>query len=114
MSISVVNLSDIETGKTKPRYEFYAKIAVIFNVDLNYLISGKGTPFYDVTVGKSQAEKPPVIQGNYINLEYTNDDEKKFLTYFSESKLVRYHMLALFSKLLLEEGSSIEKEMNEI
>lgn len=114
LGISIANLSDIETGKTKPRYEFYSKIAETFNVNLNYLISGKGKPFYDSAAANSQpGPKTTARAASIFDYDAASEDEKKFFKYFAKSKQVRYHVLGYFERLLRADGSLIEKEMEE-
>lgn len=45
LGISTAHLSGMENGRIKPSFEFLYKAEEIFNINLSYLITGKGTIF---------------------------------------------------------------------
>lgn len=45
LDINASTLSDIENSKHLPRIEFLLKLASVFNVNMNYILAGKGEPF---------------------------------------------------------------------
>jgi hypothetical protein len=94
----------MEKGKYKPNLDFITKLSSEFNVNLYYLIFGRGDMFTDPT------------QSLESNLEsFTGDIEvvKKFLRYFKRSPIVRYLTLGHFHKIMRTDQQSIEKEVEE-
>jgi transcriptional regulator with XRE-family HTH domain len=47
LNISAASYSEIESGKYKPNYEFIYNLAKEFNVNLYYLLFGKGDMFLE-------------------------------------------------------------------
>jgi len=104
MEISGGSLSEIEAGNTKPRYELVYNITKKFNVNIYYLLHGKGEMFI-----------PDDIESYIGAKKYGSDTEqwlKNFLFYFNESEMLRYAMMSHFSRFCLENKNVLEKSLN--
>ncbi|MCP5108475.1 MAG: helix-turn-helix transcriptional regulator, partial [bacterium] len=87
LGISGASLSEIEAGNAKPRYELIYNITGKFNVNIYYLLHGRGEMFMP-----EESEKPFDFGegGKY------RDWVLKFLRYFKDSEMVRHHMISYF------------------
>lgn len=102
LNISVTNLSDIETGKSKPGHDFFVRICETHKVNLYYLLFGEGEMF------KKEGDTSPV---DSLADETASEDMREFLTYFFNSKLVQYQVLGYFRKFFNEEEEAISKDV---
>jgi transcriptional regulator with XRE-family HTH domain len=104
LGIAGPTLSELESGKYKPGHDFFRKISREFNVNLYYLMFGKGDMFLNELSSYTTRNK------NFsINLQ----DVQNFLYYFERSPLVQYHIMSSFRAILHREKEAIEKEMEE-
>lgn len=100
LEISGGSLSEIEAGNAKPRYELIYNLTRKFNVNIYYLLHGKGEMFV-----------PDDIESFIGPKKYGLDTEqwlKKFLFYFNESEMLRYAVMSHFSRFYLENKEVIE------
>ena len=111
MNISPTNLSDIETGKTKPCHDFFYRVLNDFRVNLNYLLSGEGHMF--IETGNDKAETAEEKENRFY-IDVDSEDVRLFLEYFSKSKIMKYQLLAAFHCILNEELDNINKEFDRI
>ncbi len=104
LNISGPSLSEIETGKYKPGFDFLEKITKEFNANLYYIILDEGEMFLEPN-------------GTYIksasNFGANNEDVHKFLWYFERSSILHYYLLSAFKTKLLKDKEIIEKEIEE-
>jgi transcriptional regulator with XRE-family HTH domain len=110
MNISVTNLSDIENGKTRPCHDFFYRILKEFKVNLNYCLSGEGSIFLDMEP-ESSAAGGDETEKNRCYYDVDHEDVREFLDYFFSSKIVRYHIMSTFTRMLNEEDETIEKDL---
>ena len=103
IGISGPSLSEVEKGKYYPNFEFIYHMAREYNVNLYYIIYGQGEMFLDP--GK-QTELRELEE-----LADNSDDVRRFLKYFQESEIIRYHMLSQFKSKITLEKELIEKEL---
>lgn len=104
LEISGGSLSEIEAGNAKPRYEMIYNLTKKFNVNIYYLLHGKGEMFI-----------PEDIESYIGAKKYGPDTEqwlKNFLFYFNESEMLRYAMMSHFSRFFLENKDVIELSLN--
>lgn len=100
--ISPATLSDIENNKYKPGHDIIIKFVKEYNVELDYLILGKGPMFADGYTGSK------------LDDALANDPStRKFLHYFASSNFVRFNMLAQFEKLCKHEKDWIDTTLEE-
>jgi transcriptional regulator with XRE-family HTH domain len=104
LGISVTNVSESETGKSSPGYDFFSRMSTVYNVNLNYLFTGKGEMFMD-------AAEHSTVEVTSPEYDKENVDVQKFLDYFFKSKIVQYQVLAYFLKLLGSDREQIDKEL---
>ena len=102
MEISGASLSEIEAGRSKPRIELYYNLTQKYNVDMDYLLHGKGEMF----------RKPG--QSGTVGIE--KEDEfreflETFLDYFKKSRFVRYSVMTHFTAFLEENETLIDKNI---
>jgi transcriptional regulator with XRE-family HTH domain len=102
LHIAITTLSDIETGKNKPCHDFFYHIADVYNVNIHYLLFGKGEVFRSPGIPLLEGEKDDTSQ---------NRDIREFFDYFCKSRLVRYLMLGYFRKIISSEKETIEKDI---
>jgi len=109
LEIADTTLSDIETGKHKPGYDFYYNIVSVYNVNLYYLFFGKGEMF--LNPNSFSQDFTFAIDGDDSEI---SRDVREFFHYFSRSKLVRYMILGYFRKILHSENEAISIDMNSL
>ena len=110
LGISTANVSDLEKGKYQPRFDVLSRIAVMFNVNPDYLLLGKGKMFASET-GKKNKDDMGILRDidNFRNPEAVEE----LIDYMNKSQLVEYSMLYNFRLLLLKDRDSINKEIKE-
>ena len=105
LKISQPCLSEIEKGKYYPNFEFMFNIASEFNVNLYYLLFGKGEMI--VEPGKH------TDFGILEELVSSDSSIRKFLYYFERSEILRFSILSQFKQKLMSDKEIIEKEISE-
>lgn len=104
LGISSASLSEIESGKYKPNYDFLVSIAREYGVNIYYLLFGEGKMFTDSTINHLRRARETAV-----NVE----EVRRFLWYFERSPLVQYFILGHFRAILSKEQVSIDKEVEE-
>ena len=102
LGISPASLSEIEAGRSKPMFDTIFNLTKKFNVNVYYLLHGQGDMFAGDEIARTI---DPNKYGAYT------DWLKNFLYYFYGSDMVKYAMMGSFKKLMLENGSTVEKEI---
>lgn len=98
-------LSEIENGRYRPVIDFIEKMATVHNVNLYYLILGKGPMFQDKRMKLLMA--PPIDSG--IKDEVTDD----FLYHFLNSPFVQYSMIWHYKRFNESDKAIIDREIIE-
>jgi transcriptional regulator with XRE-family HTH domain len=104
LKITGASLSEVESGKYKPGYEFYVNISREYNVNLYYLLFGEGEMFHDPTAYFDKTSE---------DFSAKKSDLMKFLWYFRRSSIVQYSVMSQFRSLFLRDKDTIEKEVEE-
>ncbi len=109
-------MSEIETGKFRPGFEFLKNVVNYHNVNFDYLVNGKGPMFRNTETEEtskpteptnSQPAKHEEIPGKYP----MDDDVEEMLWYFKHASVVKYAMLEYFKKYLFQNKEMIEEEL---
>jgi transcriptional regulator with XRE-family HTH domain len=104
LEISNASLSEMESGNVKLRFELIYNITRKFNVNINYLLHGKG---------------PMFLPGGIFSMEEVEIGEdslaflQEFLQYFNKSSLIRSSVMNHFRTYLLNNREIIEKDILE-
>ena len=104
LNISAASYSEIESGKYKPNYEFIYNLAKEFNVNLYYLLFGKGDMFL---------EPDRFIGTGAGRLMVNREEVDRFLWYFNRSPIVQFLTLANFRTVLRKDKEAIDLEISE-
>jgi len=104
LGISDGTMSEIFNGKHKPGYEFFIRITTEFNVNIYYLLFGKGEMFLSPTTHFSK-----MVEQLSVNM----DDVQKMLWYFERSPIVQYMMSGYFRTILQNQHGAIRKEIED-
>ena len=104
LGISDGTMSEIFNGKHKPGYEFFIRITTEFNVNIYYLLFGKGDMFLSPTTHFSK-----IVDQLSVNM----DDVQKMLWYFERSPIVQYMMSGYFRTILQNQHGAIRKEIED-
>lgn len=102
LSISSSFLSEIESGKTKPGYNFLTKLASEFNVNPAWLLLGKGPMFL-------KDDETDAIADDAFG-DHT-ESIKELLWYFVHSPLVKLSVMAFATKFLLDNEEIIQRDI---
>lgn len=102
LDISTSAISDMEAGNIKPRFDLLYNISLVYNVNLHYLLHGKGMMF-------QPEEGHPVYEMDRFpeHREWMSD----FLYHFNHSPMVRYTMMSYFITYKNEHDLLIAKDM---
>lgn len=94
-------LSDVENGKKSPSTIYLYGLATLYKANLNYVFTGKGSPFLDK-------------KAHFIR-DYGKDKERMadLLSLLQHSKIVRSKILADFQKFLKEDSDLLNWEKEE-
>ncbi len=104
LCISTTTFVEVEKYKYKPNFKFLFNIGKTFHVNLYYLVYGEGEMFFDPINPFYKAPVNPLLK---------DDDIRKFMYQFENSKVVRYLTLVNFRKISETEKEIIEKEVAE-
>jgi transcriptional regulator with XRE-family HTH domain len=104
LNMSSPSLSEIETGKYKPGYDFLISISKEFNVNLYYVLFGEGDMFIDPILSSYRH-----VKNFAVNIEDVHD----FLYYFERSSILQYFILNQFKTKMVMEKKPILKEIEE-
>lgn len=102
LNISDASLSELETGKYRPSFDFLANIAKKYNANLYYIYFGKGKMFVDPAPVSTVSEEDFVI---------SIDSVHKLYDHFEKSPYVQYSMLHHYRGLMIDKGEAIAKEI---
>jgi transcriptional regulator with XRE-family HTH domain len=105
LNASGTAISEIEGGKYKPNYDLILRLGQEFNVNLNYLIYGKGEIFTD-----------GINLTDFCNTDKLKVDKEKFLEmlwYCENSPIVQFSVMAFFSRLIQSDREAIQNEIEE-
>jgi transcriptional regulator with XRE-family HTH domain len=94
-------ICQIEKGKANPTYEFFYKLALKYNVSMDYLLYGKGELFFKrkLAVEESDAMKDSID---------TTDD---LLWFLDHSELFRMKIMVEAKRFLYESEENIRKDI---
>jgi len=103
IGISGNYLFEIESGRTKPSYEFFKNITLEYNVNHKYLHTGEGEIFLG-NESENISEK---------NADFRENREivREMLWYFDRVPLVKFAVLEFFRSFLFERKGLIEEEI---
>ncbi len=108
LNISMSTLSEIETGKSYPGYDFFYNMVAHFKVNLYYLLFGTGEMLG--LPGTGSADKKEKNE-NEMTLIADSKDTREFLNYFNRSLFVRYRVVGDFYNFLHKYRKDIEAEI---
>ena len=92
----------MESGNAKPRFELVFNLTLKFNVNINYLLHGKGPMF--LPEGIFIMEDCDIGEDSLAFLQ-------EFLKYFNQSSLIRTSMMNHFRTYMLNNRALIEKDI---
>jgi transcriptional regulator with XRE-family HTH domain len=102
LEVSGASLSEIEAGNARPRIEVYYNLTKKYNVNMAFLLEGKGKMFLE----EEEFNEPVADMDNELR-QFLDT----FLAYFEKSRVVRYAMMTHFTTFLEENDAIIEKNM---
>jgi len=98
-------LSEIESGKIKPGFDFFYKITSIFNINPLFLLHGKEPKFLEKNnINGIKPLFPAVRQENLDELFW----------YLKHSTMVQYAILEFFTRYKLANKNEIEQNIKEL
>jgi transcriptional regulator with XRE-family HTH domain len=101
LNISGASVSEIESGKYKPNYDFLINISKEYGVNLYYLLFGEGEMFTGTT-------SHPGPGGDFA---VKDEEVRRFFWYFERSSMVQLLILGHFQGIMLKDQESIDKEV---
>ena len=110
LNITLTTLSDIETGKSYPCYDFFFNMVEHFDVNLYYLLFGRGEMLVLPGTG-SPPGKDKVKDETEITLTVERQDLREFLRHFFGSRVLQYHMMSEYFKFFNKNSTEIEREI---
>lgn len=102
--VSASNLSDVEAGNIKPRFDLMVKIAKKYNVNPSWLFWGEGEVFVKDTVED--------VLGEFFFGDQT-ERVRELLVLFKKSPMVKMSIMGYAAKFLLRNESIIEKDIQQ-
>ncbi len=102
MGITGGYMSEIEYGKAKPGFDFFIKVARLFDVNINWLLFGRGEMFFSEKEGIRSVED---------DLSGHDEKVKEILRYFKKSPLVKFSVMAYAIKFLHDNEEAVKKDM---
>jgi len=105
LGLSASFISEVEAAKTKPGYEFFKNLTLIYNVNPNYLHKGEGE-FFLTKTGAAESEPLPDCGAN-------SDIVAEMLWYFKRSEIVKLSVLQFYKTFLFDRKNMIAEELEE-
>jgi transcriptional regulator with XRE-family HTH domain len=102
LDISGPNLSELEAGNAKPRFEVLVNLSSKFNVNLYFLLHGEGPMFRERWFEGGDSPELSREQQEFL---------AEFLDFFRRSKVVRYSVMAFFTTYRLKNQRLIRQDM---
>jgi transcriptional regulator with XRE-family HTH domain len=102
INISGSFLSEIEAGKSKPGYDFFFNISKFCNVNIAFLLHGKGEMFVEFDKGPMITSKEPNYQIETLN---------ELLWYIERSSLLKHTIMGFATKFIYENEETMNKEL---
>ncbi len=94
-------ISAAENGKKKPSTIYLFAMFDKFNVNINYIFSGKGHMFLEP--GEEKNVSIPFLE--------SNENIREFLYYFFNSKYLQYRIMSEYIKIYSESSNLIDDEV---
>ncbi|MDQ1355546.1 MAG: hypothetical protein QG657_5856 [Acidobacteriota bacterium] len=105
LAITMVTLSDIETGKKQPGSDLLFNLAKSFEVNLDFLLFGRGCKF------REGAEvKGVMIEDNSFG--ENTDDVREMLWYMQNSRLAQNAFITLTKEYIYRNWVILRKDIN--
>jgi len=98
------SLSEIESGQTKPGFDFLVSISRVFNANLYYILFGTG----EMIIEQGEIDDKLAVYYAANKQEIEN-----FFYHFRGSSILQFKILAYFKTIMMNEGEAILKEINE-
>ncbi len=95
-------ISDIEKGSSKAGFKFFNNVSKVYNVNLIYLVHGKGEMF-----SQNEAKRSPVNKAIGEPIDNVGD----MLWYMERSPLMLHTIIGFATKLLHDNEAHIKKEI---
>jgi len=105
LNVTVVTLSDIETGKKKPGPDVMFILSETYRVNLAYLFHGEGDMF------RPDLEARGIVIEDNVFSDYT-EDVKEMLWYMQHSRLARSAIMTIVKEYLYRNEDIIQKDLN--
>lgn len=102
VNVSPTTLSEIETGKSKPGFDFLYILSRKLNVNLYYVLFGNGEKFLD-----------PLYSFTGLKFHVDSEQVENFFNDFYKSPLLQYHILGQYRIKMMTDGEMIEREIAE-
>jgi transcriptional regulator with XRE-family HTH domain len=104
LGIANSSLSEIESGQTRPGFDFLVSISRVFNANLYYILFGTGEMIIE------QGEIDDKLAAYYA----ANKQEiENFFYHFRGSSILQFKILAYFKTVMMNKGEAILREINE-
>lgn len=103
LGVSAPSLSEVETGRNRPGIELLIKLSKNYNVNLYYVLLGKGEMFVNPVMDYFIQ-----VKDFAVNV----DDVREFLEVFSKSKEIQYYILSEFQSKMMKDGNLILKKID--
>jgi transcriptional regulator with XRE-family HTH domain len=97
-------MSEIETGKYKPGYDFFYNMMTRLNVNINYLMLGEGPMFNPI----EDPDKMPVKK-----LFGPVQNGRELLWYIERSQLFMHTLMGFATKFIYENKEYLKREIEE-
>lgn len=104
LNVTVVTLSDIETGKKRPGSEIMYILSELYRVNLAYLLHGEGDMY------RPAADTKGITVEDGIFGDYT-DDVKEMLWYMQNSRLARSAIITMAKEYFYRSEDLLKKDM---
>jgi transcriptional regulator with XRE-family HTH domain len=97
-------MSEIETGKYKPGYEFFYNMMTLLNVNINYLMLGREPMF---NPKEDLGNKP--VKALYGPIQ----NGRELLWYMKRSKLFMHTLMGFATKFIYENKEYLKREIDD-
>jgi len=101
--LSKAMISETEAGKNKPSPNLMLALIKLFNVNINWLLTGEG----EIYQKPGEVKQKPAVEGEFNDLYYD------LLWHLENTPVVRYSVMGFFSEYMHKYRDRIDKNKGE-
>ncbi len=109
LNITASSVSEMESGKYNPNFDFVVNIVRVYNVNPNYILFGEGEMFISTKKEEEKVRIEPLIPDSALLVN--RDEFYNFLRCLEGSPSLQLKMISDYRIMMVKEGSVVNEEL---